>query len=445
MSVVSMPLRVGPYELLRKLGSGGMAIVYEARHRGLGKRVALKIHHRNALDEESTPRFLREGRAVARIRHPHVIEIFDSGVEDGVPYLAMPLLDGVDLAQYLREQGPLPLARVIAIVLPVLSAVAAAHAAGVVHRDLKPANVFVVARAGAGLHPIVLDFGISKPVDDGPVDLTHSAEVLGTAHYMAPEQTRGARYADARSDQYSLGAILYECSTGERPFEGESSYELMHAVMTAAIVPPSELEPGLPAAFDRIVARAMNRVAAKRFGSVTELGRALIALADAPTRKAWQAEFEPRDGELPEGVAPTVVATAGDARGTFRDPREAPAAASARRGLPLALAAAAVTVLAGLALTSAFAHAPPPTRAESAAPAAPTVQPSALAAPAVETSPPAAVGAVAAAPPAPTVARPRESVGSRRALLAPAPHPVASSTASVSSVERGQNGSPILQ
>ena len=130
---------------------------------------------------------------MARIRHPHVIEIFDSGVHDGVPYLAMPLLDGVDLAAYLRAHGPLPLPQVIAILLPVLSAVAAAHAAGVVHRDLKPANALPSSRPGAGLHPIVLDFGISKPIDDGPVDLTLTTEVLGTAaHYMAPEQTRGS-------------------------------------------------------------------------------------------------------------------------------------------------------------------------------------------------------------------------------------------------------------
>jgi serine/threonine-protein kinase len=329
-----------------------MAVVWEARHAALGKRVAIKVTRARAFDDDAVARFLREGRAVARIQHPHVIEIFDFGVHEGAPYLAMPLLEGVDLATYLRTKGPLPLEELVAILLPVISGVAAAHAADVVHRDLKPGNLFLASRRAGPPQPIVLDFGISKPADDGPGDLTGSDVVLGTAHYMAPEQIRAAKRADARSDQYSLGVILYQCATGERPFEGEDSYALMHAVMNEPLVPPSELRPELPAAFDRVVLRALSRDPAERFASVHDLGCALLPFASPATREAWGAEFRvvAREASTPSALAADVVPAAGE---TFRDERAGAGPAARRAGRTFgSLAAAGVVVSGGLLLAA---------------------------------------------------------------------------------------------
>lgn len=319
MASVAANMQVGQYVLLREIGRGAMATVYEARHAKLGKRVALKrMHPHLAADATASERFLREGRVAAQIHHDHVVDVFDVGAEDGVPYLVMELLDGVDLAEHLREKRRLSVTEIADVMLPVISAVVAAHDAGVVHRDLKPSNV-VLARRGDGtsasIAPTVLDFGISKVTSEVDRDLTSSEVLLGTVHYMSPEQTRGARNASALSDQYALGVMLYECATGQKPFGGSTPYGLMHAIVSATFTTPRAIVPELPPAFDALVSRAMQRDPAKRFPDARALGAALTPWAS--DRATWEARFGAARADAPRrrgrgaiaAVAAVIVAT----------------------------------------------------------------------------------------------------------------------------------------
>jgi serine/threonine-protein kinase len=290
--------RLGSYEIRQLLGVGGMASVYEARHKALGKRVAIKVLHEHlAANEVSAARFLREGRAAAAIRHPNVVEVFEVGIHDGVPFLVMELLEGSDLASHLRTHGPLSPPEAIAILLPTASAIAAAHAAGVVHRDLKPRNIFLAREPPTGLRPKVVDFGISK-LSQGEEDraLTATESLLGTLEYMAPEQARSAKNADERSDQYALGVILYESLTGQKPFEGGSAYELLHAIVTAPFATPRSMGVPLDPALESVILRAMRRDPQERFDSVASMGRALLPLASQQARAMWSVAFEANAG-----------------------------------------------------------------------------------------------------------------------------------------------------
>ncbi|MGH7297437.1 MAG: serine/threonine-protein kinase, partial [Polyangiaceae bacterium] len=291
-AVTSSGGRLGRYRLLREVGRGAMATVYEAEHMDIGKRVALKAMHAHlAADSTASSRFLREGRAAAQIKSAHVVDVFDVGTQDGVPYLVMELLEGSNLAVILRDRGRMPLSEIAELMLPVLSAVGAAHDAGVIHRDLKPSNIFLAKRADGELRPTVLDFGISKLTTDVERDLTASEVLLGTVHYMSPEQTRGARNASALSDVYAVGVMLYELATGKKPFAGASPYALMHAVVSAKLAPPTSIAPSLPAAFDEVVLRAMHRDPERRFASVRALGASLLPWASEASSRRWAAEF----------------------------------------------------------------------------------------------------------------------------------------------------------
>jgi tRNA A-37 threonylcarbamoyl transferase component Bud32 len=284
----------GRYRIVRELGAGGMAQVFEARHIDLDRRVALKVM-RPALAAHSlaSARFLREAKAACHIRHQHVVEVFDTGTDHDLPYIVMEFLEGSNLAALLVEKGPLPISAIADIFLPVMSAVSTAHSVGIIHRDLKPANLMLVRRPPRAHHPMVLDFGISKIAHTEELEntLTRSESLLGTVQYMAPELTKSARSASAASDQYALGVMLYECATGQRPFMGSSHYELMHAIVTAPVVPPSRLRPGLPLEFDELVEKAMHRDPAKRFSSVHALGAALLSFGDRAAWALWDGEF----------------------------------------------------------------------------------------------------------------------------------------------------------
>jgi eukaryotic-like serine/threonine-protein kinase len=285
-----------------------MGAVYQARHQDLGRPAAVKVLHEHyARSEEVRLRFVREGQAAARVRHPNVVDVYDVGVERDEPYLVMELLEGEDLSQTIAREGVLSVERTADLLLPVLAAVAAAHDIGVVHRDLKPENIFLSAER-SGIKPKVLDFGISKLMDPGDAQLlTGTGAFLGTPQYMSPEQAQGAKHIDHRSDQYSLGVILYQCVTARRPIEEPSIYALIQRIVRGEFPPPRQLNPELPAAFEAVILRAMARDPSERFASVRALGRALLEFGSARVRLLYADELSTDEHVAADPLGPTAV------------------------------------------------------------------------------------------------------------------------------------------
>ncbi len=297
----------GAYAIVRCIGRGGMGAVYEAKHRELGKRVALKaLHRRIADDPRARARFVTEGRATSRLRHPHVVDVSDHGILNGVPYLVMEFLEGETLAEVIARDGALSVTRTVEVMLPVCAAVTATHAEGIVHRDLKPANIFL-SRDGLGREQVkVLDFGVSK-VDSLDVDgLTATGALIGTPWYMSPEQAQDPRSAQAPSDQYTLGVILSECVTGRRAFDGKSLYVVLRNIVSGTMVTPRAVRPEIPEGFEAVVMRAASVDISARYASVDDLARALLPFASPPSRASWGPIFhaDPPAVEEPPPVAP---------------------------------------------------------------------------------------------------------------------------------------------
>lgn len=284
-----------------------MGAVYEAVHRDLKKRVAIKVLSTALAGEEAKQRFLREGEAASRIQHPNVVDIADVGTEGSLSYLVMEFLEGEDLAHRLARQGAMPPREIADILLPVCAGLAVAHDEGVVHRDLKPENIFLVRQRGGGIEPKVLDFGISKLTGRDAVAMTGTLATFGTPYYMPPEQVRGARQADQRSDVYALGVVLYECSTGRRPFEAENIYSMLHAIGAGEYPAPRIVKPGLPLDVEAVIVRAMQLEPANRFPTVRHLAAALLPFASDKARMLWSETFGAVD--TTQAVAPTAAST----------------------------------------------------------------------------------------------------------------------------------------
>lgn len=285
--------RFGRYLIVRQIGSGGMAAVYEALHTDLQKRVALKILHPwFSLRSDVVQRFVIEARAASRLAHPHVVSVHDIGVEQSMPFLAMDLLQGQDLLTLSSTQGELPLDRIADIFLPILSALAAAHEAGILHRDIKPENIFI-ARKTPREHPILLDFGISKlDTGSGTHSVTTSSEIVGTPAFIAPEvATGGMSRFDARSDQYAIGVTMYLVTTGQLPYAGATVPALLGTIAVGGAVPPSAHRPSLPPAFDNMILKAMALSPEERFASIRALGNALLPFASDVARTLWSGDF----------------------------------------------------------------------------------------------------------------------------------------------------------
>ena len=264
----------GRYRVLRRLGSGGMGAVYEAEHEHIGRRVALKLLHAElATRREVLQRFRNEARAAGAIGHPGIVQALDVGrTEAGAPFLVLELLVGEDLEASLARRGPLPVGDAVEIGIAVADAVAAAHALGIVHRDLKPANVFLCESGAAK----VLDFGISKvrgALQTSPD--TRSGMILGTPAYMAPEQLQDASRADARSDVYALGAILYRVLSGALPHAATSLPALLAGILVDPVVPLRERRPEVPEGLDALVVRALAPLPDDRPSTMIELRDAL--------------------------------------------------------------------------------------------------------------------------------------------------------------------------
>jgi len=273
-------IRIGPYEVLAPLGSGGMGEVYRARDTRLGRDVAIKVLPQSlARDTERLRRFETEARAVAALNHPNILSIHDIGTHEGAPYLVSECLEGESLRQEFSG-GALPLRQAVQYGTEIAQGLAAAHDKGIVHRDLKPENIFVT-RDG---RMKILDFGLAKlvrPADEGATieaDLTSAGVVLGTAGYMSPEQVKGEP-ADARSDIFALGTILYEMLSGQRAFRRDTSAETMTAILKEDPPELSTLSKPISPAMDRIVRRCLEKKPLQRFQSARDLAFALDGMS----------------------------------------------------------------------------------------------------------------------------------------------------------------------
>lgn len=278
--------RIGAYRIDRLIACGGMGAVFAATHRN-GERYALKwVLPSIAHEPDVQERFRRELKAGLTIRHPNVVRVFGVDDHEGIPFLVMELLRGVSLHARMAK-GQLSLPQALAIFIPILRGVAAAHAAGVIHRDLKPDNIVLAQGAGGLEVPKVLDFGLSKPIGTDPdlATITRRDVVLGTPAFTAPEQLMGEA-VDAGTDIYSLGVVLYAMLAGRRPFEGASYSQLLFKIATERPTPLSQLRKDLPRALDHVVARAMARVRGERFATVDAFARALVGFQSPSTGAA---------------------------------------------------------------------------------------------------------------------------------------------------------------
>ena len=284
----------GKYRIERVIGAGGMGVVAAAEHIELHERVALKLMLPEALENpEAVERFLREARAAVKIKGEHVAKVTDVGrLEGGEPYIVMEYLDGDDLSTVLARRGTLPVEEAIEYVLQACEAIAEAHTLGIIHRDLKPSNLFLTQRPDGTASVKVLDFGISKVLpmgnvsDSDDVSMTRTKQPLGTPLYMPPEQMASARSADARSDIWSLGVILFELITGEPPFNGGSFHELRRKIAQDPVPSIRAARPTAPRGLDPIVRTCLEKEASKRFQNVGDLAAALAELGPKRARQS---------------------------------------------------------------------------------------------------------------------------------------------------------------
>jgi serine/threonine protein kinase len=444
--------RFGPYIVGPCIGHGGMARIYRAEHEGLRRHVALKVLLDGfAQDAEGHERFLREGRIAAAIKHPNVVNIFDVGFQDSIPYLVMELLEGQDLEALMYSQGSMAEASLVDIVVPIVAGLAAVHDAGVVHRDLKPGNIFLARGRNDELEPRLLDFGISKAAESEQFKLTTARGLLmGTPLYMSPEAIQGGEIT-ALSDQYSLGVVLYECCTGFNPFAADTLAETVRRVTLGDFPPVAQQNPAVSKRMARIVGRAMSLDPNHRFSSLREMGRELLFLAGQRTRITWSLSFgevmakrtgnmsalamAPRKTPQPSRQYGRLSSTAAILFGVLLFGSAAALLWSSRGGEPSggpppmvatqALKADSAGRLPSVAQPPAVSARPAPTAAPVVTPPAaapPAVTPKPVAPPAVATPPAAAAPpAKADVPASRTAAAEEERPVKRRAVKAPAP------------------------
>jgi eukaryotic-like serine/threonine-protein kinase len=277
--VIGVGATVGNYQVLQKIGSGAMGNVFLAHHPVIGKRVALKvIHPELASNEEMIARFFNEARAVTQIGHENIVEVQDFGqTPDGDSFMVMELLEGFSLGDKLKSEGALSIPRATHIALQMADGLAAAHARGIIHRDLKPDNIFLIPRGGDPDFVKILDFGLAKLTGPSAVmsHQTKTGSLLGTPHYLAPEQAENVKKVDHRADVYSLGCILFQMLTARVPFPGEGFGEVLVRHVREPPPLPSRLNPAVPPALEKIVLHALAKKPEFRFASMDEFRSAL--------------------------------------------------------------------------------------------------------------------------------------------------------------------------
>jgi serine/threonine-protein kinase len=305
----------GRYLVTRKVGQGGMGAVYEATHTLIGKRVAVKVLlEKYARREAIVQRLEQEARLASSCQNEHIIDITDFGrTEDGRTFVVMEYLEGESLSECLSRETQLSEQRILRIISQAASALAAAHAKGIVHRDIKPENLFLLRRKDQDFVKVV-DFGISKSLrasDEAEEQprLTQTGMVLGTPLYMSPEQARGDDELDARVDIYALGVIMYEAATGRVPFIGNNYLSVISQVLNEEPRPLRGLRPELSEEFEAIVMRAMEKERAARYASASELLADITTLLDDPTRSTERARITGPRRKAGRTRSPLKIAT----------------------------------------------------------------------------------------------------------------------------------------
>jgi serine/threonine-protein kinase len=353
--MIELGQTVGNYLITAKLGEGGMGTVYLAEHPTLGRKAALKvIHPRHAGNAEVVARFIDEATAIGRIRHAHIVDVTDFGrTAAGDLYFVMEYLDGRTLSEAIAREAPMPPSHALAIAAQIADALAASHARGVVHRDLKPDNVLLIRRGDEATFVKVLDFGLAKLArGEGCGAAAPDARpgiVMGTPHYMSPEQCRGEPDVGPLADVYALGVVLFEMLTGVRPFGGDGGRDVLLKHVSMRAPAARTIVPDLPEVIDDMLSRALAKEPAERFASMAAFREVLLAHGGrrAPPRVLRAARPTWR-GPLPPPLEAGVPTTLGHGAGALE------AASSAlrlprRRGAAFALigaAALAGTVLA---------------------------------------------------------------------------------------------------
>lgn len=258
-------LLLGRYELVEKIGEGGMAVVYKAKDRLLNRYVAIKIlRPEYTRDAQFVDSFRRESQAAAGLESPNIISIYDVGHEGNIYFIVMEYIDGMSLSDVIKVEAPMDYKAAISIAKQIASALSVAHSHNIIHRDVKPHNIMMKSDGTAKLG----DFGIAKAVSDST--LTETSKIIGSVHYFSPEQARGS-YVDERSDIYSLGIILYEMLTGKVPFDGDNPVQVALMHINDEIVPPSRLVSGIPPALEKIVMKATDKFQTNRYASADEM------------------------------------------------------------------------------------------------------------------------------------------------------------------------------
>jgi eukaryotic-like serine/threonine-protein kinase len=300
--------------VLEFIGSGGWSSVYKARQLSVDRLVALKILHNHLVkDPDKVQRFAHEAKAVSRLSHPNIVMVFDYGTLPR-PYIVMDYVDGASLADSLSAHGPVPVETAVPIFVQVCAGLQHAHDAGIIHRDLKPNNVMLLASTKNTPFSVKLaDFGIAKIFNDDRSELTRTGDTVGSPAYMSPEQCCGEKL-DARSDIYSLGCMMYETVTGQRPFYAENGYMTMHKQINEVPAPPSSVLKGIPTMIDKIILHALEKDPANRFQSMNDLAAALqsrrMPARAKGTESSQQRAATPRVIPTPSSTTPAAAINA---------------------------------------------------------------------------------------------------------------------------------------